>query len=371
MKEKIAYVNYGFLDTDITVVKELQKVYDVVWFVLLGPTEPFKENFFYEFTNGTGIELRLTKYNCRRRSLEFARILFKTVEEIKRINPVLLYTCITDFYFVFSAILRIKHIPILLGIHDVVSHSNYKDSLLLKISIRISIMNAKHILLFSKNQYQLFQQLYPSKKASLVGMSYKDFGQPLVVHKKNDKIRLLFFGTLQFYKGTDLLIQAIDELISEGVTNLQLSIYGKPGNTDFKQKCLSYITHKEFFNLHLEFVDNSDIPNIFASHDFSVFPYRDATQSGPLMINVCYGLPIIAPNHTCFSDIYNNEKDSLLYNNSHNVTDLKNSLKRLSQMNEKEINQMKSNALLLKESFSEERIGNNYIKVFSEVIERN
>ena len=48
-RETIVYLNLGFFDTDVTVVKELAKVYDLHWFVLQSPTEPYDVDFFKEF----------------------------------------------------------------------------------------------------------------------------------------------------------------------------------------------------------------------------------------------------------------------------------------------------------------------------------
>lgn len=58
-RETIVYLNLGFFDTDVTVVKELAKVYDLHWFVLRSPTEPYDVDFFREFVKGSEITLHL------------------------------------------------------------------------------------------------------------------------------------------------------------------------------------------------------------------------------------------------------------------------------------------------------------------------
>ena len=90
-----------------------------------------------------------------------------------------------------------------MGIHDVKNHSSVKPPLFLIISQWIALMTARCYVLFSKNQHELFKQLYPNKRSELVGMSYKDFGRPSVqpCNTIKEEIKILFFGTLQPYNG--------------------------------------------------------------------------------------------------------------------------------------------------------------------------
>jgi glycosyltransferase involved in cell wall biosynthesis len=200
-------------------------------------------------------------------------------------------------------------------------------------------------------------------------MSSKNFGEaPQQPHFQNDIRKLLFFGSMQSYKGIDLLIRAFEELIEEGVTNLRLSIFGKFATQTYQEECQAMIKHPEFYNLSYQFVDNKDIPSLFASHDFTMFPYRDATQSGPLMINVNYGLPIVAPNHTCFADTYVNGETAFLYNDSLDYRSLKEALRRTSTISKAEYEAMLKQCEVLKDTYSEENIAKNYIRVFNRIL---
>ena len=372
MKQKtIVYFNSGFFDTDITVVKELEKEYTVHWYVILSPTEPYKKDFFFDFIKGSNIQLHLTEFNCRKRSLKFCSIIHKCLKEIKQIRPSLIYTCHKDLFFPIFYRLFLSNIPLIIGIHDVKPHSSYRIPLPLKWAISLNIKLATEIVLFSRNQYHLFLHLYPKIKANYVGMSMKDFGSPTIsCSPLKDKIKILFFGTLQKYKGSDLLIEAFEQLIDEGINNLELSFYGKPSDDDYGNECLKKIRHTQFYNLHLKFIENEDIPNIFNSHHFAIFPYRDATQSGPLMINARYGLPVIAPHTACFSDVYNNT-NAIFYKDSNNIQELKEALKKVSQLTIEDYTKLKNSCNILKEKYSEASIANNYIKVFNRIIDEH
>lgn len=371
-KKTIIYFNSGFFDTDITVVKELQKVYQVYWYVILGPTEPFNADYFRKFVEGSGIILKLHEISERRRSIKYGQLVLKCLRDMKKFRPCLIYTCHQDFYFPIGYYFYIRKIPLVLGIHDFEFHSSYKVPMMLKLARKMSIMMATCCVFFSKNQLCSFKKSYPCKDSEYVGMGMKSFGKPSVeMHHGLKPIKLLFFGTLQPYKGCDLLIQAFEEIIDEGIKNLRLSFYGKAGNEDYLRYCKSLIKHPDFYNLHFSFVENADIPNIYGSHDFSVFPYRDATQSGPLMINMYYGLPIIAPSHSCFTDIYRHDINAILYDDSYSVESLKESLRSVSKIDNSTYQCLRDQTELLMASYSEEAIANNYIRVFDDIIRQN
>lgn len=370
-KPIIVYFNSGFFDTDITVIKELQKSYKVFWYVILGPTEPFDASFFYHYVENSEIELRLYEIVARRRSLEYGKLICRCIKSIKELNPKLVYTCHQDLYFPLSFLLYLHKIPLVLGIHDLVLHSSYKAPLMLKMAKMVTIKLADVCVFFSKNQHEEFKRLYPHKKSRLVGMSLKDFGTPsTIVNHHLQPVQLLFFGTLQPYKGCDLLIEAFEELLDEGIDNLRLSFYGKFGDKEYMDYCQGLIKHPKFYNLHFSFIDNDDIPNIFAEHDFSIFPYRDATQSGPLMINLRYGLPIVAPAHTCFTDIYKDGSTGILYGVNQKRSTLKETLRIVSRINKDEYDELLAHCKKLKVSFSEKAIAVNYINAFDELINK-
>ena len=67
-KRTIVYLNSGFFDTDITVIKELAKSFQVHWFVLLSPNEPYNADFFSRFVENSSIILHLYPIKSMRRS---------------------------------------------------------------------------------------------------------------------------------------------------------------------------------------------------------------------------------------------------------------------------------------------------------------
>lgn len=199
-------------------------------------------------------------------------------------------------------------------------------------------------------------------------MSVKDFGVPNITPPPfNGIVKILFFGTICSYKGYEQLILNFEKLLSEGVTNIQLSFYGKCKDETVEKFFENNIHHPNKYNLQLKYINNDDIPNIFISHHFAIFPYKDATQSGPLMIAANYNIPVIAPNHSCFKDIYTDEKNGIIYDTKDN-NGLYFALKKVSMMSTDKYNQMVKNCHILKEQYSEETIAENYIQLFKNII---
>lgn len=368
-KPTIVYINLGFADTDITVIKHLTRDFNVHWFVILNKNYQYNENFFRNYVKGTEITLHLYPFSCRRREWKMFKLFRNCMKEIKNLHPKLIFTAIEDAYFSLNYLWYCRNIPYIMGIHDVQFHSNVKRSIAFKFSYWLNQRISDICVQYNKNQFDLFKALYPKKNNYLVGMSVKDFGTPTVTPPSfNGIVKILFFGTICSYKGYEQLITNFEKLLSEGATTIQLSFYGKCKDEEVEDFFRNNIHHSEKYNLQLKYINNDDIPNIFVSHHFAIFPYKDATQSGPLMIAANYNIPVIAPNHSCFKDIYTNEKNGIIYNAEDN-NGLYLALKEVSLMSKEKYSQMLNNCRILREQYSEENIAQNYILLFKQIIE--
>lgn len=368
-KRTIAYINFdAYIDTDLSVLKELYKYYNIIWYALLESDTAYSKEYLETQVKNTDIELHVIEYRYRRRSFSYFKMIWNIVSQIKKKHPSLLYTCCMDVDLCIISKIKLYNIPKVLGVHDVISHSNNNLSLFFKLSRKIVIRYNHFFVNFSKSQFDLNYKLYPHKKNFNVGMSVKNFGAPNTSKPIFDtERRILFFGTLQTYKGFDLLIDAYERICKEGVSNIRVSFYGKPVNQKIRNLLFSKISVKTRYNLHLDFVDNNDIANIFNSHHFAIFPYRDATQSGPLMIAVNYQIPIIAPQYGCFTDIVENNVNGLLYDST-SQDGLYLLLKNISKMSSAEYEQLIKLSKIVSGKYSETEICKNYTSVFDTLI---
>lgn len=108
----------------------------------------------------------------------------------------------------------------------------------------------------------------------------------------SNTINFLFFGRIEKYKGVDVLIKAFSQL-QEKYSNITLTIVGSGKFTEY-ERSFDALTNKTLIN---RFVEDREVESIFTGENIiSVCPYKDATQSGVVMVSYDYGIPVIASN---------------------------------------------------------------------------
>jgi glycosyltransferase involved in cell wall biosynthesis len=170
----------------------------------------------------------------------------------------------------------------------------------------------------------------------------------------------LFFGNIVKYKGLDLLISALEGLRARGIENITLTIAGRGEDLDY---CRSLMRTKEIYRLLPRFIENSEVPGLMCSHHFLVLPYRDSTQSGPLLIAANYGVPVLAPRNGCFTEVYDDDS-AVLYDT------LEDGLQRVSALSDDSYEAIRSKASAIREQFSEEAIAEKYCAYFDSLCGR-
>ena len=357
----LAYINPDcYVDVDMGVLKYIARHFRVVWF----PVYYTDRKIYYtpeqirEYAERYGIEIHPCPRLYRQRDPRNLSFYSKIVETINGSGADLVYSCITEelYWTIASRKLKAKRV---LGLHDVLMH-NFSNPLKRFIQTEIrkqTIKDSPSICVFSENQRLLLKKVY-GREAAILGLSSRDLGHSDKIRPAlSEGIRILFFGSILQYKGLDLLIEALEALKDEGVSNIILTVAGKGNYWDVCQKL---IRTQEIYDLRVRFIDNEEIPDLLALHHFMILPYRDATQSGPLMIAAGYGLPVIAPDYGCFRECYSNDS-GILY------SDLKSALRRASAMTEAEYEAMSRNAGELADCFSEEVVSKRYIDYFNKL----
>ena len=363
MKKTLVYLNPDcFTDTDLTVLKHLTNDFRVVWYYIhesKKTTNKLTIEDAEQYAHQNGIELNIVDPKVRNRSVKNLWFYLRIAKEINKIHPDVVFHCERNPYWAIAIKIRLKCRKVILGVHDAKSHSySFSISMLLERLTRDFVLyEHKYFVTFSEGQKELFKREY-ARDSYMVGMSYKYFGDSKLKRDNiGNGVKLLFFGSINKYKGLDLLISALEQLKSEGICNISLTIAGKG---IFWSTCEQLIKTPEMYNLQIRFIDNGEIPDLMSSHHFLVLPYRDATQSGPLATAVAYELPVIAPNFGCFKETYSS-KSALLYEQGY----IKEALSEVSNMTGDKYEDMRNACKMLKDAYSEEEIAKNYIKCFN------
>jgi glycosyltransferase involved in cell wall biosynthesis len=100
--------------------------------------------------------------------------------------------------------------------------------------------------------------------------------------------RLLFFGRIVAYKGLDLLLDAYGRL-KQTHPDLSLAIHGDGDLTPYRAAidALADVT------VDNRYIPEEELPGILERSDLVVLPYREASQSGVMMLAEGAGLPVV------------------------------------------------------------------------------
>jgi glycosyltransferase involved in cell wall biosynthesis len=153
--------------------------------------------------------------------------------------------------------------------------------------------------MFSRSQADIFKSAYPNHHVFIFNLPLIGFGQPTNHRPLNGDVKFLSFGTLNYAKNIDLLIDAACLLYEKGVRGFKVSINGSCDEWSWYQQRIKY---PDIFELDIRRIENREIPNLFNGAHYFVQPYRVISQSGPMKIAFNYNVPVIVSNLPGFLD---------------------------------------------------------------------
>ena len=119
-------------------------------------------------------------------------------------------------------------------------------------------------------------------------------------HERGEKLRLVMYGNQSYYKGTDILVDAIALLPKEIQEKVSTTIVGKTSD--------DYLTilQKKAKGLDIsiipEYVSDDELNKIILDSDVIVLPYREISQSGVLLLALYFERPIICSDLSSFKE---------------------------------------------------------------------
>lgn len=330
-------------DPDKDIIGYLTPMYDIHWFYFANEKSlRVPKNTIEEYAKTYNVRLHWLSNHLRQLSPKRFLYMIRLALFIKKLKPYKIIKVEQDLYWSLASKLILR-VPKIYFIHDVLMHSGTHNRRIRQLFSYLTFRMNHNFLFFSNSQASIFKQMYKNKNVYATHMSVKDFGKPTLGRPSINKgIKLLFFGRIEYNKGLDSLITSLEQISNNGISNITLSICGKGS---YWPTCQKMLKSNKLYNLQVRFIKNEEIPNLFNSHHFLVLPYRDATQSGPIMIAANYGLPIVASNLKSFHEIY--PQNCAIY-----YSELSKCLTKLSKMTQEDYNILVSNCQLLKNAFS-------------------
>jgi glycosyltransferase involved in cell wall biosynthesis len=106
--------------------------------------------------------------------------------------------------------------------------------------------------------------------------------------------RLLFFGFVRPYKGLDVALEAMVELVAHGLP-VRMTVAGEFwGPVEPWQQTVEATGLGEVVDLRPGYVSDAQVATLMAWHHLVVAPYRSATQSGIVPVAYAAGRPVVA-----------------------------------------------------------------------------
>lgn len=131
-------------------------------------------------------------------------------------------------------------------------------------------------------------------------------------YRKDGKLHILQFGGQSYYKGTDLLVDAVCGLDDERKKCIETHIVGGISQNfldELKKKDVdSIITWKAYF------LSDEELYQEINAADLIVLPYRAISQSGVLLLSIYFGKLIICSDLPSFKETMHGEDGNSLYN---------------------------------------------------------
>ena len=368
---KIAWITpSAFVDVDLPIVADLQKVVQIYWQVVVyGKVDfDFKSYIEKQLADTHNLKYEYVEIPYRVFNPITFGIYCNVLRKARKSKPDLLYTSLNTapfgpwvYNFFFSNKKTIS------ACHNVSTPKGANREKIARFFTAWQLRSFKNIQVFSESQKKILITRYPKKNVLLASLAIKDYGEPTVPLKPFDgnNVVFLFFGIISPYKRLDLLIEASQRLYESGYKNFKVKIAGNCKKWSDYQNLIKY---PDLFDTRIERIPNAEVADLFALSDYFVMPYQDIAQSGAITVAFRYNLPIILSGLPQFRP-YGEDGKTCLFFESNNVVDLEEKMK-IAIEGGKTLNEelRKGLAVFVNEHYSTPSIAKKYIQFFESLI---
>lgn len=136
------------------------------------------------------------------------------------------------------------------------------------------------------------------RKPQLCVIPHASFGGFIDTQNEFTKVKKCFgfFGRIEYYKGLDLLLETYKQLC---IPDVKLLIAGKG---EIPQEVLDYIHSEPNIELINRWIEDDELYSLFERTDFTLLPYRTATQSGIIPLSFSFARAVVATNVGALSE---------------------------------------------------------------------
>ena len=370
MKKLVFITDSGFWSHSTDILSSLNKKYNLL--VIVTFIEGFlnhNKDDIYSYCKLNNISVIIVdKGNFRfRNPINIITSYQKYIKTIKNYNADYIY--IESFgnpYLAIMYYIFFNTKKIIIGVHDFKLHplGDKKTKLSARIYKYLYTRLYHNFHFFSESQKNLFIKKYPFKKAFVARLFKLDIKYKEKNVDKNLAAKtFLYFGRILHYKGVDILIKAANILRDKGI-DFKLIIAGS---------CDAFESYKNLLkeNVNIETriyrIPKEELNELFISSGFFVAPYREVTQSGPLIISYNYQTIPIASNLNGFKEYIINNKTGFLFKNE-SPESLATCMEKALLLNNNDKNKIYKNIkIFTKKEFDIDIVSQKYQNFFNEI----
>lgn len=249
----------------------------------------------------------INDYNTHQRLLSSRLLWLKVFWHMKKQHADIFHAC-----WPLSGLRNILfHLPCkkVLTVHDPISHSNQQNAKSEKVRKKSFKLFDKLVLLSKPLLNEFLSHYNISKEKVLVNkMGEFDYLRKIKQIPSNVTFKyILFFGYISPYKGLEYLCEAMEEVHRQH-PDVKLVIAGG-GKIYFDWEPFK---GKDYIILRNHFVDLPELAGLLHDCEFSVCPYKDATQSGVVQTAFSMGVPMIVTNIGALPEVVKDGQNGLV-----------------------------------------------------------
>ena len=190
--------------------------------------------------------------------------------------------------------------------HNVLPHEPHPGAEAL---VRALLRQADAVAVHSADQARLARALGAGEVLDLELPPHLPGGSALPRQPHDGDVRLLALGLVRAYKGTDLLVRAVQQ-----VPGVRLTVAGELwGEAGQRVRALAADPASEGrVGLQDGYVPGPALAPLLAAHDVLALPYRSATASQNALLGHAHGLPVLASRVGTFGQDVRDDVDGLL-----------------------------------------------------------
>jgi len=359
-----------FWNREKEILAELANEYEILLIICHDGNKNYLIEDIFNFCTSKKISL-LTLDNTLKRSRNPWNIIraIETIKTIIKFKPNLIYLeTLSDPYFAIFCSLFLDSNKVIISILDYELHPYESNKVRFsdKFYQLIYLTFFKNFHLFSSEQSRLMLKEHPYKNIFYIPL-YLIKNDYEVANKnnkgQNELINFLFFGKIHYYKGLDILIKA-GNILSSHHNNFKIIIAGYCDNfTEYE----SQIENKDVFELKISYLSKDEIQELMMKSDVIVLPYRQVTQSGPLMMAFNFGIIPLASDLAGFQESIRNGYNGFLFKNN-SVDDLVKIMKKIILMSYSDRDIIRKNLIkYVSENYDLSKFVNMYKLMFDSV----